>query len=52
MTSTKYAAKDRARITKKRHFNEVAFFIGNYKYEFGVNLFRKTITPSSLIEFS
>ncbi|MFT5381740.1 MAG: hypothetical protein ACI81C_003203, partial [Alteromonas macleodii] len=49
--STKYAVKDRARIIKKRHFIEVAFFIGNDQYEFGVNLFRKNITPSALIEF-
>ena len=43
--------KRQSKNYKKRHFIEVAFFIGNNQYEFGVNLFRKTITRSSVIEF-
>jgi hypothetical protein len=48
--SAKYAVKERARITKNATSKKWRFF-GNYQYEFGINLFRKTITPSSVIEF-
>ena len=47
----KILRKRKSKNYKKRHFIEVAFFIDNNQYEFGVNLFRKTITPSSVIEF-
>ena len=47
----KIRRKRQSKNYKKRHLIEVAFFIGNDQYEFGVNLFKKTITPSALIEF-